>query len=135
MFQLIYKSTPTKLYTADDSSDILIQSRRNNPLKNVTGALLYTGSFFVQALEGAEASVRDVYAKVKKDPRHTDIKCLIETEVEEAEFGAWSMAFERTQIGPGADLEKQLAGLTENASDETRALFAKFLGKTKGKGK
>lgn len=131
MFQLVYKSKPVVGYDPDDCTDILYEARSNNPKMGITGALLFTGSYFVQALEGAEDAVRSVYEKVKKDPRHQDIQCLSEQEIETSEFGRWTMAFQRTAIGPGSDLKNQLETLTENASDETRALFAKFLKKTK----
>lgn len=133
MFQLVYKSKPAPGYDPDDCTEILFQSRRNNPKMGITGALLYTGSYFVQALEGSEEAVRDVYAKVKRDPRHQQIECLSEHEVEEAEFGRWTMAFPRTKVNENSDLEHQLEFMTANACEETRALFTKFLAKTRRK--
>ena len=54
MFQLVYASQPTRHFEADDCTHILMQSRRNNPKLGVTGALIFTGWHFVQALEGRE---------------------------------------------------------------------------------
>ncbi len=133
MFQLVYKSKPAPGYDPDDCTEILFQSRRNNPKMGITGALLYTGTYFVQALEGSEEAVREVYATVKRDPRHEQIECLSEHEVEEAEFGRWTMAFPRTKINENSDLEHQLQFMTESACEETRALFTKFLNKTRKK--
>ena len=131
MFQLVYHSKPTSLFEDDDCSYILIQSRENNPKNGITGALLFTGSHFVQALEGPEDVVRRLYQKVAKDQRHTEVTCIFAEEIDEAEFGPWSMAFERTSFGQGAGLEQQLEALTESASEQTRALFAMFLSKAK----
>lgn len=129
VFQIVYKSEPTRAFEADDCTDILLQSRRNNPKNGITGALIFTGLHFVQALEGPEETVREVYKAVSRDRRHKNVTCLFAEEIEEAEFGPWSMGFERTSFGKGAGLKEQLHMLTEHASEETCATFEKFLKK------
>lgn len=131
MFQLVYSSKPTRYFEMDDCSNILLQSRRNNPQNNITGALIFTGWHFVQALEGSEEDVRRVYHKVIKDKRHYDIQCLAEDQIAVPEFGRWSMAFERTACGERIGVGQQLEALTREASDETRELFEKFLTKAR----
>lgn len=131
MFQIVYHSKPTNIFEADDCTHILMQSRQNNPRDGITGALVFTGSHFVQALEGEEANVRKAYKRISKDPRHQDITCIVEEKIESAEFGRWSMAFERTEFGRGGSVAHQLDILTKNATEKTREMFLKFLEKTK----
>jgi hypothetical protein len=54
-------------------ADILLTSRRNNEDVQVTGALLVTGHSFAQMLEGERADVEEAYARIQRDPRHTDL--------------------------------------------------------------
>jgi len=131
MFQLVYSSKPTATFEADDCAHILLQSRRNNPRDGVTGALIFTGWHFVQALEGEEEDVRRVFERVLRDKRHRAVECHFEGEIGAPEFGRWTMAFERTACGERVGLGEQLTFLTENASDQTRELFQKFLSKAR----
>lgn len=127
MFQLVYQSEPTNAFENDDCSDILLQSRVRNAKREVTGALLFTGSHFLQALEGDKEDVQAVFTRVRKDRRHRAVKVLFEGEVPEAEFGFWSMAFNRANIIGSQDLEQQLKTLNKNASEKTRDLFREVL--------
>ena len=45
-----------------------------NPASGVTGMLLYGNGTFLQALEGDEKVVADLYGKIEKDSRHIDVK-------------------------------------------------------------
>lgn len=54
-------------------ADLFEQSRVNNLRSNISGFILKKGNSFFQIMEGYEAEVDELYAKVKKDPRHTDI--------------------------------------------------------------
>ena len=59
----------------------------------MTGALLTHQDWFVQALEGDEATVRGLYELIYRDDRHERVSAVIETGTVEARvFGRWSMA-------------------------------------------
>ena len=60
--------------------------------QGVTGALLVWHDNVVQALEGDEATVRELYEAIRRDPRHERIAVLEEGTVPERTFGRWSMA-------------------------------------------
>jgi hypothetical protein len=53
--------------------------------------LLYTDGSFLQALEGDEAVVRDLYATIAGDDRHQQVTLIIEFPVETRSFSDWSM--------------------------------------------
>ena len=55
--------------------------------------LLYHDGNFMQALEGPEAQVRQVYRRISEDPRHDGCIVLIQQPVPERTFGNWSMGF------------------------------------------
>ena len=103
-FRLIYRShdcTPP----ADRAAvrrDIFSTARANNKRAGVTGALLVTDHYFVQALEGDEASVRALFERIGADPRHEDVRLLDTRTVGERVFARWAMA-EVSKLG-GADI-------------------------------
>lgn len=93
MISLIYVSTATHLLSKDELLDILRVSRRNNEIGPVTGLLLYQDGNFMQVLEGPEEAVMDIFGKIEKDTRHTDIIVILNEPIKEREFSDWSMAF------------------------------------------
>jgi Sensors of blue-light using FAD len=47
--------------------DVFTQARSNSKKKHITGALLVSGDWFAQVLEGDESLVRDLYATIGRD--------------------------------------------------------------------
>ena len=59
----------------------------------VTGALLFTGTHFAQAIEGDAAAIDALLERIKADGRHDRIKLLVEKPVRFRRFHGWSMAY------------------------------------------
>ena len=57
--------------------------------------LVFLDGCFLQVLEGRRECVRDLYAKIKTDPRHCGAKVLIETDIAKPAFPDWSMGFRK----------------------------------------
>jgi len=51
------------------------------------------GGRFMQVLEGDEQDVKDIYTKIKNDPRHHNVILLNQHYIEERNFKTWSMGF------------------------------------------
>ena len=98
MYYLIYISTAVNLMDQQELSEILTDSRSNNAEHNITGILLYSEGIFLQALEGTESAVQEVYSNIEKDKRHKNLIILITGEEDNRMFPEWSMAF--TTIDP-----------------------------------
>ncbi len=75
-----------------DLKDILAKSRAKNPKAEITGALCFIDGVYLQYLEGEAAALSGLYAKIEKDPRHTDTKLLLRSSINERLFRTWSMA-------------------------------------------
>ena len=62
LYHLAYLSQSTlgdnQVFIRNEVEQILAAAKRNNPPRNVTGALLYSGGYFCQLLEGAPAEVK-----------------------------------------------------------------------------
>ena len=58
----------------------------------MTGALLITDHYFVQALEGDEAAVTSLYERIREDDRHDQVSLVESGAVDGRVFHRWSMA-------------------------------------------
>lgn len=95
MIQTTYISTPTRPMSTDDLLDILNTARLNNVCIGVSGMLLYTGSAFIQTLEGDEKVLEDLLATIKKDPRHKDFRIIEKKKILTRDYADWTMGFKR----------------------------------------
>jgi hypothetical protein len=93
MHALIYSSRAAAGTDRDALRDILAASRSRNAEVGVTGCLLYSGTAFLQVLEGDEDAVRATFARIRRDPRHTDVRVLVDEETPDRAHGDWSMGF------------------------------------------
>ena len=94
MFFMVYVSVAQGSTSKEDLLDILAKSREANAEAGITGMLLYKDGAFMQALEGEEAAVLELYARIRRDPRHLGIVTLVEGQRESRCFGDWSMGFQ-----------------------------------------
>jgi len=72
-------------------SHLFTQARSANKRLSITGALLVSGGWFVQVLEGGESDVRTVFGRIQHDPRNDAVQLLSAGWVGERVFTHWSM--------------------------------------------
>ena len=94
MFCLIYRSVAKPSFKSSDVQKMLDKARIHNRELGITGCLLYYNGEFIQYLEGNQVKVLELYDKIKKDKRHTDIELISYGERESREFEKWEMAYE-----------------------------------------
>ncbi len=124
-FRLIYRSRT--LIPADDRKAVLGEifsvARSNNKRQDITGALLLSGDYFVQALEGDQQAVQRLYEHIAADDRHSDVTVVDERQLDERTFGKWSMA--QVSDDGGADIpllmNRDKGGITRKAAEPTTA--------------
>ncbi|MEE4202419.1 MAG: BLUF domain-containing protein [Halieaceae bacterium] len=95
-YRLIYVScsnltgdTPT---VARAVQDLIIQSRKDNADRGVTGILLFSGNHFAQVLEGSADTLVELYSHILSDQRHHSPYTLAFEPIAAREFGDWAMA-------------------------------------------
>ena len=93
LFQLIYLSSATSLFSREDLVTLLVHCRANNERNHLTGMLLYKDGNIMQVLEGEQTAIERVFAAISQDPRHKGIIVLSKGEIPQREFGEWSMGF------------------------------------------
>jgi len=107
--QLIYVSALSPHAEPACVVDILRVSASRNALNHITGMLLYAQGSFLQVLEGDPLTLSKLYLKICNDPRHTQALKLVEFEIDEREFGQWSMGMARVSV----DELQQLDGMND----------------------
>jgi Sensors of blue-light using FAD len=97
--QLIYVSTTTRRYSADEMSALLDQCRRNNKRDGITGMLLYKDGHFMQALEGEPGVLARAFDRILADERHRDAIAVLDRMGTGRDFADWSMGYRRVDVG------------------------------------
>lgn len=89
---MTYTSNFSRPLTRTEIDSIGEYSAARNGQSGITGVLLTLGSIFFQIIEGADHAIDDLYDRVVRDDRHTDVVCLrTETDVADRLFPEWSM--------------------------------------------
>jgi class 3 adenylate cyclase len=98
---MTYMSRFARPLSRDEIGQIGVHAVRRNAKDGITGVLLTLGSVFFQIFEGEDDAIDDLYARVTRDDRHTDIICLrTEPEVSQRLFPDWSMnVFDLDHLG------------------------------------
>ena len=93
MYRIIYLSSAVKEFSEEEISSLLIQSRKYNSEHRITGVLLYIEGDFLQVIEGEKKIVKQLFEKIKVDPRHKGVICVFDDAIKERNFKDWSMGF------------------------------------------
>ena len=91
LVRLMYASRVAEGLKPDALHAILKKSTTNNPTIGVTGVLCFSGSVFLQVLEGGRSQVSALYNRIATDPRHSQVELLCFEEIAERRFAGWSM--------------------------------------------
>ncbi len=95
MIQVSYLSRATAPLSPERLLSLLLQSRRNNAARGITGMLLYGNETFLQVIEGEDAAVDALVERIGADSRHSGVKILTRKAVSGRQYSDWSMSFER----------------------------------------
>lgn len=107
LYRLFYRSRQTPEVAADLDfvvGQIIGSAIRRNRTVGLTGLLLVVQGQFIQALEGKDDSVRDTYARISMDVRHSDLHIISQGPVERRLFGEWNMCASSLAPSDGAIL-------------------------------
>lgn len=92
---LVYTSIANQKMSDDNLKDLLKKSRSKNETLNITGMLLYLDPFFIQILEGEEATVNEIIKTIQHDSRHNKVKIIYRKPIEQRSFPNWTMGFNK----------------------------------------
>lgn len=95
LYSLVYSSRAMQPFDDDQLAALLTKVRETNRLAEITGMLLYRDGRFIQFLEGPEDYVRALLARISADPRHTDVRVMVDSRPEARRFAEWTMGYAR----------------------------------------
>lgn len=136
---LVYISVANQTTGDQDIQDILAASERNNPVEQLTGALIFSGSMFCQLLEGSSENLDHRMLRIAADNRHSAVEILARSPTENRQFSSWSMAYRLieglaadelyAQLGWDNTIKKLLGAISQQHSIQSLTLvFAAVLG-------
>ena len=95
LHRLLYRSRSTIVGSEEAIEarlDTLVQrAAKANAQVDVTGALLFAASVFLQGLEGPRIRVEETFERICRDDSHTDLEIIEYSAVNFRRFEAWSM--------------------------------------------
>jgi Sensors of blue-light using FAD len=139
-YRLIYRSH-SLLAEGDEAglADILKTARTRNADMNVTGALMLYDDWFAQVLEGPQAVVDALYARIKSDARHDAVRLNEAGAVPKRLFGKWAMAVVAEHHEPDMPMVATTGGLAQGApwkvTLEQEAILTRLRDLTRGYGR
>jgi hypothetical protein len=92
LVRCLYASRPIEPLTGSFIDSILEQSRKNNPSIGITGLLCVSKDLFIQVIEGGRDEVCDLFNAIVRDDRHQQVRLLVYEEIDQRQFGNWTMA-------------------------------------------
>jgi len=93
LIQHIYLSHAAPNFQEHEIPDLLKQIRPDNAKHGITGMLIYTGSAFLQVLEGEHAGVNALFDRILRDRRHVRITSILHETLAQRQFNDWTMDF------------------------------------------
>ncbi|MDQ3080350.1 MAG: BLUF domain-containing protein [Pseudomonadota bacterium] len=117
---LTYTSWARAGIRPDEVDAILASAKTNNPLDGITGVLIFNGTAFMQILEGSEAAIESLRARLESDPRHSNMSVRDTRLIEARTFPFWSMAYLRLESGEFHGKEEVVTALSRDLPQPVR---------------
>ncbi|TPG42571.1 BLUF domain-containing protein [Sphingomonas koreensis] len=114
MESILYISTSTlDRSTADRVVEALAaDSVARNDDRDLTGALIFTGTHFVQILEGAPEKIELLLCSLRADNRHREIVIIERGQLSARRFSSWRMAY----AGPSQFIGRKISRVLNDPS-------------------
>lgn len=89
----LYTSRSLMIDYVQELGSLVETSRRRNEALGVTGAMIFTGTYFAQFIEGSPAAIAEVKASIEADHRHAEVRTVPHAQTGERRFAAWTLAY------------------------------------------
>ena len=115
MRRVVYASVAHRELELEELTALLGEARARNQRDEVSGLLMYRDRFFLQLIEGPEAAISALLARLRRDARHSAMTLLSDQEkVSGRLLPAWRMGFHHFRaieplVGEGLIPNEELA--------------------------
>ncbi len=130
---LVYVSLATQEMSDDHLKTLLKKARAKNESLEITGMLLYRDGFFMQALEGDQDDIEDLFDVISEDKRHRDVTLIYKKPIKQRAFPDWEMGFNKitdesveTIEGYSSFLKNPTPALFQQRASEAESLLDQF---------
>ena len=133
VFQLVYASKSRQQYDQKSLEKMVCGFRENNRDLNITGLLLYDDfGIFVQLIEGAETTIKDLYVRIAEDQNHGYVTLLHEQRARDRLFPDWRMGLQYfgsslAELKTGCASEVETEAVTPEFIQQNKDLFVELL--------
>jgi diguanylate cyclase (GGDEF)-like protein/PAS domain S-box-containing protein len=97
LYFLIYVSRVTQPLSSAELDALLKSARNFNRPAGISGCLIHQDGYLMQMLEGKREVLEALMVKVKADPRHQDVRIVIEGTARRRVFADWGMVLRDLQ--------------------------------------
>ncbi len=127
---IVYISTATERMHVDELDEIHRRAAQYNAKKHITGMLIYSGQYFIQAIEGNRTRVEALYQRINQDHRHHKCMILLAQNIRKRAFQKWHMGVLDLQGHKELDINlletlTQTAGSSSEYSGHTALILLK----------
>ena len=101
-------STLEDSHAASEVAEIVERSITRNATLAISGALIFTGAHFAQALEGSGPNIDVLMSSIRRDERHTRVTIVDRSQISRRRFESWQMAYQGLSRYVDSPLERLL---------------------------
>lgn len=88
---LLYTSVAAEGLNSADVFKIVEDSSRRNPVRDITGFLIFDRTRFLQYVEGPQVALDELLETLATDKRHHSVRVLHRSQAEQRLFPRWAM--------------------------------------------
>ncbi|MDP8222681.1 MAG: BLUF domain-containing protein [Candidatus Lernaella stagnicola] len=127
MKRIKYVSRFAQTFSKEEIGRLAVQSAEDNVEREITGVLMTSGGMFFQVIEGPDAVIDELYAKITGDPRHKHVLLLsAEAGVETRIFPDWAM--KKVDLDVGSEIRTEPLRAIMAAIVQQRAMIDQLSG-------
>jgi hypothetical protein len=108
--RLVYRSHAAPGFDRGALLAMMAHARESNAVRRITGLLVHQQGHLLQALEGPEVEIEDLWQTIQRDRRHEAVVLLGDCAISSRWFGDWSM-----ELADGDHLPGRCAGVWTTA--------------------
>ncbi len=92
-YTISYVSTVSPYLSDSDIEELMDYVKIHNNFLNITGILIYADGNFFQVLEGEEDTIKILFERIRKDPRHYNVIKILDNHIEDNSFSEYHSSF------------------------------------------
>ncbi len=93
MRSIVFHGTATRRMSEEELASLWRERAEIESHVEITGMLLHKAGEFLQVIEGPNAVIRDMYARILADPRNKEVRTISDRFIVEREFEGQPMGF------------------------------------------